>query len=215
MLQVENVELSFTPWPHLVFKDKMGQLLTTKKAWEKTINRFYNWILDFELFLVRLAGLIPIYQIRKAVYLSAGVKIGVGSHIHMGTQFFYPAGVTIGEDSIIGQNAFLDGRASLIIGNHVDIASGVMIYNSEHDINSEDFRATEEPVVIADYSFIGPGVIILPGVKIGTGAVIGAGAVVTKGVEEFTLVGGVPAKVIGQRRLKDPHYKLGRARLFQ
>ena len=39
--------------------------------------------------------------------------------------------------------------------------------------------------------------------------------VVTKDVEEFTVVGGVPAEVIGERKMKDPHYKLGRARLFQ
>jgi len=41
-------------------------------------------------------------------------------------------------------------------------------------------------------------VIVLPGVKIGEGAIIGAGAVVTKDVEPFTIVGGVPAKKIGE-----------------
>ena len=42
-----------------------------------------------------------------------------------------------------------------------------------------------------------------------------AGAVVVKDVSQFSIVGGVPAEVIGERKLKDPHYKLGRARLFQ
>ena len=109
----------------------------------------------------------------------------------------------------------MDGRAPLRIGNHVDIASQVLIYNSEHDINSEDFHAIELPVEIGDYVFIGPRVIILPGVIIGKGAVIAAGAIVTKDVPEFAVVAGVPAKVIGDRKLKDPHYKLGRARMFQ
>ena len=103
----------------------------------------------------------------------------------------------------------------MIIGNHVDIASGVMIYNSEHEINSEDFHAIIAPVEIEDYVFIGPRAIILPGVKIGEGAVVAAGAVVTKDVPEYMVVGGVPAQVIGERKVKDLHYRLGRARLFQ
>ena len=68
---------------------------------------------------------------------------------------------------------------------------------------------------IDDYVFIGPRAIILPGVKINKGAVIGAGAVVTKDVTEFSIVGGVPAKVIRQRALRDLNYKLGRAAWFR
>ncbi|MCR4305614.1 MAG: acyltransferase, partial [Candidatus Daviesbacteria bacterium] len=75
--------------------------------------------------------------------------------------------------------------------------------------------AISAPVEIGDYVFIGPRAIILPGVKIGKGAVVAAGAVVTKNVQENMIVGGVPAEVIGERKVKDLHYKLGRARLFQ
>ncbi len=198
-----------------IFKDKMGKDLNSAQAFKKIINRLYNYIIDIELLFVRLAGFIPIHTFRWLIYRAAGVKIPFGSHIHMGAQFFYPAGVEIGNDSIIGQGVFLDGRANLKIGSHVDIASDVMIYNSEHDINAEDFHAVNGEVEIGDYVFIGPRVIILPGVKVGKGAVIAAGAVVTKNVSEYAIVGGVPAKVIGERNAKDLHYKLGRARLFQ
>lgn len=201
--------------PVLIFQDRMGRKLSSAQVVTKVINRLYNYLLDFELLIVRLAGWIPLYTIRWLVYLAAGVKIGSGSHIHIGAQFFYPANVSIGKDTIIGQGAFLDGREKLKIGDHVDIASEVMIYNSEHDIHAEDFHATSAPVEIEDYVFIGPRAIILPGVKIGKGAVVAAGAVVTKDVAQFTIVGGVPARVIGERGLKDLHYKLGRTRLFQ
>jgi len=143
------------------------------------------------------------------------MKIGKGSTIHMWANFFQPKNIKIGEGSIIGDHTFLDGRDKLTIGNHVDIASNVLIYNSEHDIEAEDFSAREEPVEIGDYVFIGPRAIILPGVKVGKGAIIAAGAVVSKNVPDFTIVGGVPAKTIGERKNMNLKYKLGRARLFQ
>lgn len=198
-----------------MFSDRMGKPLTASQVFAKVIYRMFNWVLDLELLLVTWVGLVPSHLFRLLIYIMAGMKIGKGSRIHIGAKFFYPGNIKIGEGTIIGDNVFLDGRDKLIIGNHVDIASSVMIYNSEHDINSEDFHAINAPVEIEDYVFIGPRVIILPGVKIGKGAVIGAGAVVTKDVAEGKIVGGVPAEVIGERKLKDLHYKLGRARLFQ
>src|SRR3989344_1667641 len=197
-------------------KDRMGRELTTAEVVQKAKNRMVNIWQDFWLFVLYEIGInVPFHSIRKFFYRISGMKIGKGSIVHMWARFFNPAGITIGDDTIIGDHAFLDGRAPLKIGNHVDIASHVLIYNSEHDVNSEGFDPREEPVEIGDYVFIGPRAIILPGVKIGKGAVVAAGAVVTKNVAPFEIVGGVPAKKIGERQSKDPHYKLGRARWFQ
>lgn len=196
-------------------KDKMGKSLSSDAVVSKVAKRLLNILLDFELMLLRLVGHIPSHNMRKFFYRLAGVKIGKGSTIHMWCNFFNPSGVEIGEDTIVGDHAFLDGRAKLKIGDHVDIASHALIYNSEHDVHSVDFHANEEPVIIEDYVFLGPRVIIQPGVTIKKGAVVAAGAVVAKDVDSFTMAGGVPAQKIGERKNKDPHYKLGRARLFQ
>lgn len=197
-------------------KDRMGKELSGADVSKKVINRI-KWIwLDLVLFKLNLVStIIPFHSIRNFCYRICGVKIGKNSFIHMGARFYFPAGVKIGEGTIIGDHAFLDGRAPLIIGDNVDIASQVLIYNSEHDVHSEDFTPTDGAVEIGDYAFIGPRAIILPGVKIGRGAVVAAGAVVTSNVKEFEIVGGVPAKPIGERKNKNPNYKLGRARLFQ
>ena len=82
-------------------------------------------------------------------------------------------------------------------------------------MNDPKFEAKIESVEIEDYVFIGPRAIILPGVRIGYGAIVAAGCVVTKNVPNFAVVGGVPGKVIGERKNKNPNYILGRPRLFQ
>jgi maltose O-acetyltransferase len=198
-----------------MFKDKTGRVLTLDEALTKIFARFANYILDFELYCLRCVGHIPFHSVRQLFYTLSGLKIGSGSAIHMWADFFQPKNIVIGKDTILGNKIFLDGRAPLIIGDHVDIASEVMIYNSEHDINDDGFKAREEQVKIEDYVFIGPRVIILPGVNIGKGAVVAAGAVITKDVPSFAIVAGVPAKVIGERKLKNLNYRLGHARLFQ
>lgn len=196
-------------------KDRMGKELSSGKVLQKAIARLGNILLEFEVMILRWVGHIPLHSVRNFFYRLASVKIGKGSTIHMWCNFFDPRGIVIGKDTIVGENAFLDGRALLKIGNHVDIASQVLIYNSQHDIDSEDFHAVCAPLEIGDYVFIGPRVIIQPGVKIGEGAVVAAGAVVTKDVAPYTVVGGIPAQFIRERKTKDLHYKLGRARLFR
>lgn len=197
------------------FQDRMGRGLSSNEVVKKGVGRVVNIFLDFWLLILTIVGFIPFHSVRWIFYVISGIKLPFNSHIHMWARFYNPNGIKIGKDTIIGDHAFLDGRDKLIVGDHVDIASFVMIYNSEHDVNSEDFHAISAPVIIEDYVFIGPGVIILPGVKIGYGAVVAAGAVVTKDVLDFAIVGGIPAQVLGERKLKDLHYKLGRARLFQ
>lgn len=183
--------------------------------YKKVQRRITTVIQEFENMLLFYIGFIPIHHVRRFFFRVAGMSIGRGSTIHTGSRFYNPSGIKIGKDTIVGEYSVLDGRDMLRIGDHVDIASEVMIYNSEHDVHSEDFHAVSAPVVIEDYVFIGPRAIILPGVTIKKGAVVGAGAVVTRDVEEFMIVGGVPAKVIGERKNKDPKYKLGRAAWFR
>jgi maltose O-acetyltransferase len=196
-------------------KDKTGKSLTSEELLSKSTNRINTILLEFEVWFLHIVGCVPSHYLRRFFYRMAGMKIGEGSSIHMGTRFYNPGNISIGHDTIIGEKAVLDGRAKLQIGSHVDIASEVMIYNSQHEIEDSEFQATNEPVVIEDYVFVGPRVIILPGVVIGKGAIVAAGAVVTKDINPFGIVGGVPAKEIGERKNKDLHYHLGRAAWFR
>lgn len=199
----------------LPITDRTGQKLTVRLLFIKIGTRVDTILQECVVFSLHLIGCVPSHHLRRFFYRLAGIKIGKGSTIHMGARFYDPTHITIGDDSIIGEFAVLDGRDELILGNHVAIASEVMIYNSEHDIHDEQFKAINDKVIIGNYVFIGPRAIILPGVTVGKGAVIAAGAVVTKDVPPFAIVGGVPAKIIGERKNKTPRYKLGRARWFR
>lgn len=189
-------------------------------------------IIDFWVFFCTLTGLMPSHTIRLFLYRYLfRMKIGKDSSIHWLARCNNPSGIEIGHNTIIGNDAFLDGRHKrnggsyvrdffssslrpLVIGNNVSIAGEVRIYTMQHDIDSPDFRESEGKVIIDDYVVIGTRVTILPGVHIGKGAVVGSGAVVTQDVVPYSLVVGVPAKHI-RYRSKDLRYTLKFARLFQ
>lgn len=196
-------------------KDKHGKQLSLKEVIKKIFNRIKTIGLEFNVFLLHMMFKLPSHNLRHFFAMCSGMHIGKGATIHTNCRFYNPKNISIGKDSIIGEFSILDGRDKLQIGDHVDIASEVMIYNSEHDINDKYFSPILAPVVIDDYVFIGPRAIILAGVKVGKGAIVAAGAVVTKDIPPYAIVGGVPAKIIGERREKDLNYTLGRAAWFR
>ena len=197
------------------FKDRMGRELSFGEAIPKIGFRFRSYWTEFWTACLWFLGHIPSHSFRKTLLRIAGVKIGRKSFIHLGCRVYEPTNIAIGEGTIIGDHATLDGRDRLTIGDHVDIASEVMIFNASRDIHTEDFKLKLAPVTIGNHVFIGPRAIILPGVTVGDGAIIAAGAVVTKDVPSKTLVGGVPARKIKDRGVEKLNYRLGRARLFQ
>lgn len=154
-------------------------------------------------------GILPIMFLRylfcKILFKKLGYKVKIGKYLDIRS----PYRIRIGSYTSINKRTLLDGRGgTLTIGNFVDIAQEVNIWTLEHDYNDPYYTAKGESVVIDDYVWIASRATILPGVHVGRGAVVAAGAIVTKDVPPMTIVGGVPAKVIGKRDVA-PNYKLG------
>lgn len=122
-----------------------------------------------------------------------------GTYLFRRVEVLFPYGLEIGRNSTVGWFSLLDARGRIVIGDNVTIASYVKIITESHDTWSKDFKAIFRSVVIDDYAWICTGATIQQGVTIGKGAVVAAGAVVTKDVPSYSIVGGVPAKVIGKR----------------
>ncbi len=119
--------------------------------------------------------------------------------------------IFVGDDVNLGlRPIILATRSQIRIGNHVMFGPEVTIRGGNHRIDlvgrfmisvSEEEKRLEDDlgVVIEDDVWIGTRAIILHGVTIGRGSVIAAGAVVTKDVPMYSIVGGVPARVIAMR----------------
>lgn len=100
----------------IYFVDKDSRRLSFFLGVKKIFIRFYNYLLDFELYLLMLVGYFPSHRIRNLFYLMSGIKIGKNATLHIGARFYQPNQISIGEGSIIGDHIFLDGRAKLDIG---------------------------------------------------------------------------------------------------
>jgi acetyltransferase-like isoleucine patch superfamily enzyme len=154
-------------------------------------------------------GLTPEEIERQAASLPRKVLRWLGAH-HPDNRtrkvFFTMTGVHIGEGTNITPGLVVnDGYSGLCrIGERVSIATNVTLVV---DSNPDNSRLTLEPyvkerllrraaVVIEDDAWLGTNAVVLPGVRIGRGAVVGAGAVVTEDVPPFSVVAGVPARVI-------------------
>jgi maltose O-acetyltransferase len=144
---------------------------------------------------------IPSRHIRLLMFRMRVAKLGRGVGLLMGVELRYGRNVFIGDRAIINRRVLLDGRGGrLIIGDDVDIAQETNIWTLEHDVHSDTHADKGADVVIEDHAWIASRVTILPGVRIGRGAVVACNSVVTRDVPAMAIVGGVPAKVIGQRR---------------
>lgn len=127
--------------------------------------------------------------------------LGVNTSILRNVTFYNPSNIYIGDNSVVNNKCLLDGRGGkLIIGCNVDIAREVNIWTLQHAPDDDFHSAIGGNVIIEDFVWIASRVTILPGVTIGRGSVLASGAVVTKDVPEMSIVGGVPAKVIGERK---------------
>ncbi|WP_339725374.1 acyltransferase [Maribacter stanieri] len=153
----------------------------------------------------KIINKIPFYTLRHFYYrYVVKIELGKGSSIHLDTSI-NRFNIKIGNKSVINRNCYLDGRGGLTIGDNVSISPEVHLITATHDAQSKSFEYSIKPIFIEDYVWVGTRATILPGVTLAKGCVVATGSVVTKDVAPFTIVGGVPAKKIGERN-KDLDY---------
>lgn len=120
--------------------------------------------------------------------------------------------VTVGEHTWVGPNALLDGGvAGLSIGSWCAISAGVQIYahhNVRRFLSGGRLPTHVAPIAIGDCCFVGAQSIIDPGVTIGDHCLVACNSFVNRDVPAFTIVGGSPARKLGEVELVDGHVRL-------
>jgi len=169
-------------------------------------------------------------SMRAVIFRAAARRVGRGLSVGSGVGFKHVETFSIGDGVFIGAQAYLQGRfdGTFEIGDHVWIGPqsyfdardliledyvgwgpGAKVLGSAHTALPIDLPIIQtdldiKPVRIQKWADIGTNAVILPGITVGQGAIVGAGAVVTHDVPPFSVVAGVPARVIRQRDAPEP-----------
>lgn len=137
------------------------------------------------------------------VFWAKNIVSYCGNNVNIERGAIFTPALSIGNNSGIGINCEVYGEVN--IGNDVMMGPEVIIYTSSHETGSVDIpmrlqgSTAVKPVTIGNDVWIGRRVIIMPGITVGSGSIIGAGSVVTHNIPDYTVVGGIPAKIIRER----------------
>jgi acetyltransferase-like isoleucine patch superfamily enzyme len=163
------------------------------------------------LFVLRLRGMKsdaktvigPRLAVRRPWCIQLGSRVEIEQDVFL--KVVHDAAILrIGDFTFIGRGCEIDAALSVTIGKHALLAPNVFVTDHTHN-HARSARLDEQgigsaAVSIGDDAWIGTGAVILSGVTIGTGAIVAAGAVVTRSVAPYSIVAGVPARVVGERQ---------------
>lgn len=142
---------------------------------------------------------------REGVRLGPAVTIAAGSNLAATAVIREPGvGISVDEGTSIGRSNIIWGQGGVLIGAHCLLGPNVTVLSENHEFSDTNALIKSQghvrrSVRIGDNCWIGAGAKILAGVTLGQGTVVAAGAVVTKSFGPYSVIGGVPAKLIRLR----------------
>ena len=170
-----------------------------KKNFFKQTFLLYSYFLNILFFTL---DLMP-HFIRYIFFKNLFKKFGKNVIIDYKTFFRYMHHIEIGNEVSINRGCELFTSANLgkkiILNDHVTLSPNVKLYSAGHNYEYLSLPDTSDDIIIQEYVWIGANSIILQGVIIGKGSIVSANSVVTKDVPDYSIVAGIPAKIIKKR----------------
>lgn len=139
------------------------------------------------------------YSWRNIILKAFGAKVGKGVKIYPSAKINLPWLFEIGDNSVIAWNVRVYNLGKIVIGSKTIISQHAHLCGGTHDFRNPGFKLLRTGLSIGNNVWIASDAFIGPKVHVGDNALVAARAVVVKDVEPNTIVGGNPAKVIGNR----------------
>jgi len=128
-----------------------------------------------------------------------GGDISYKSMVNSSVKIWAPWNLTMGDFSCLGPNVDCYNQGHITIENNVTISQKAYLCSSSHDYSKATHDLLLKPILIKERAWVGADAFIGPGVTVGGGAIVGARSAVFKNVDDWTVVGGNPAKFIKTR----------------
>lgn len=128
-----------------------------------------------------------------------GAKIGTNVNIKPSINIKYPWKLTIGNNTWIGEEVWIDNLASITIGNNVCISQGALLLTGNHNFKKETFDLIVSEIIIEDGVWIGAKSIVCPGTICRTHSILTVGSTATKELTAYSIYKGNPAIKVSER----------------
>jgi putative colanic acid biosynthesis acetyltransferase WcaF len=130
-----------------------------------------------------------------------GASIGKDVHIYSSATIYMPWNLEIGDQSSIGEHAYIYNLGKIAIGKKATISHRAHLCAGTHDYTRPDLPLQKPQIDIGDQAWICTDAFVGPGVVVGEGAVVGARAVVMNDVPDWAVVAGNPARFVKKREM--------------
>ena len=164
-----------------------------------TLKRFLWYYINAIFFKT---SLLPVNGLKAALLKLFGAKIGKNLTIKPGVSIKYPWHLTVGDNTWIGENVWIDNLAPVTIGSNSCVSQGALLLTGSHNYKKTTFDLITGNIALEDGAWIGAKAVVNQGITVSTHAVLTTGSIATKNLEAYSIYQGNPAIKIRDRRLK-------------